>query len=918
MGYIGLQGILQLLHVVKGPSGNGEYLAKCPSHDDRQASLCVREGDKGILLKCQAGCSANAICSRLGIEMKDLFKENNYKSSSNRKPNAKKAEPKGDMPKITEIKQYKSFEDAFGHIGSIEKVYNYTDETGKLRFSVVRIMPKDGKKTFRQCRPAEASVDGFPIVTGVPMEVRNGILYRLPRVKAAIRQGAVVYVVEGEKDVETLEAMRLVATTSPMGADHWTKAHGEQLRGANVVIVPDNDEPGRKYGEEVAKTLKGVAESVRIVHLVDGYGELPEHGDISDLAKLIGERQAQAMLLQLTREAEEIRLSPYEIACEVFNGINGYGAIEEKGCIVRHGDKGMRELSSFVALPVCEVTKDDGVTSSKLLEIDGWTAGGRALPRLSVPIAKYSAMSWAMEGWGLVANIMPGNAVKDQLRSVIAAAGAKMASQRTIYTHTGWRQISGKWVYLYQGGCIGAKGVSVDMGAGLEAYSLSEVAEISAADAALDSFGISGVLADRVAIPLLGVTFLAPLREFLNRAKCPPAFITFLKGASSTQKSTAASLFLSFFGNFHNKSMPANFGDTSNYIRHKAFSVKDMLLVIDDYHPQTSIQERRKMEATAQSLSRAFGDLAERGRMSADLSLQPSKPPRCLALMTGEQLPDIGPSGVNRFYTIDVSQGDIPRSDALTELQKKARDGVFRKCMSGYIEWLLPQADRLSDALGNVFMDYRSRATKRMAGQGIHGRTVEAIAQIMIGLTVMMHYFEYVGAVDHDLAADMIEMYWDVVAGNSAAQNEASKEDSPSELFIRAVREMLVSKVMTVVDCQPGMELKRADKGMVGYVDQEYFYLMGETVFGFVVRFYRDQDRVFPLNRAATYKLLKEEKIIEVAADGKTGRVKRIGGTVGRYLWIPRWRITGDKPKAESRQMNFTELSDAEIPEEFK
>ncbi len=918
MGYITLQGILQMLHVVKGPSGSGEYLARCPAHDDRQASLCVKEGDKGILLKCQAGCSAEMICSRIGVEMKDLFKESG-KPAARKKTTPAKAQDKPPI-KITDVKTYKSFDEAFGHIGKIEATYNYTDEQGKLRFTVCRIMPPDGKKTFRQCRPADMSVNGFPIVAGVPMGVRSGIIYQLPAVKRAIEGDKPVFVVEGEKDVHTMVTMGYTATTSPMGADHWDAKHGEQLKYADVVIIPDNDAPGEKYAKAVTDTVMGLARRVRVIHLSDAVPELSEHGDVTDLANMVGMARTKEIIEMLVQNAEALREDPYQEACRVFKSINSYDV--EDGCIRKIGEKGTRTLSTFTALPVYEVTKDDGVTSSKLLEIDGWTVGGKPLPRISVPIKAFQAMGWPMENWGLAANIMPGNAVRDQLRSVIAEAGAKVAKRRTIYTHTGWREVGGKWAYLYQGGCIGAKDVSVDMGTGLEHYTLDTECGMKLVDAIDIVNRIGSVIRPGVAVPLLGVVFLAPLREFLLKAKCPPAFITFIKGASSTQKSTAASLFLSFFGDFHNKSMPANFGDTANYIRTKAFLLKDTLLVIDDYHPQTSIQERRKMEATAQSLSRAFGDLAERGRMSADLSLQASKPPRCIALMTGEQLPDIGPSGVNRFYTIDVAQGDIPRGDALTELQQQARDGVFRRVMRKYIEWLLPQAGKLPGMLGRGFTEYRSRATRLMAGKGVHGRTVEAIAHIMVGLTFMMYYFEDAGYVDHNTAQAVIEDYWTIVAQNSDDQIEASREDSPTSLFMRAISEMLTSKVLRVVGLGDGLDPKVPEKGMAGYADGEYYYLMGDTVLGAVVRFYKDQDRVFPLQRAALYKMLREEKIIDVGKDNKPTRVKRLpSGKTERFLWVPRWRLDGgDDPNAkiEQEKMQFKVMDESDIPEELR
>jgi hypothetical protein len=42
------------------------WLARCPAHDDRDPSLSIREGDKGVLLKCWAGCSYSEIMAAIG------------------------------------------------------------------------------------------------------------------------------------------------------------------------------------------------------------------------------------------------------------------------------------------------------------------------------------------------------------------------------------------------------------------------------------------------------------------------------------------------------------------------------------------------------------------------------------------------------------------------------------------------------------------------------------------------------------------------------------------------------------------------------------------------------------------------------------------------------------------------------------
>jgi len=64
--------ILPHLEAVRRRS-RGYYQACCPAHDDRTPSLSIREGERGVLLKCWAGCELTAIIGKLGLEVKDLF-----------------------------------------------------------------------------------------------------------------------------------------------------------------------------------------------------------------------------------------------------------------------------------------------------------------------------------------------------------------------------------------------------------------------------------------------------------------------------------------------------------------------------------------------------------------------------------------------------------------------------------------------------------------------------------------------------------------------------------------------------------------------------------------------------------------------------------------------------------------------------
>jgi hypothetical protein len=129
--------------------------------------------------------------------------------------------------------------------------YDYRDATGTLLFQKLRYVDEDGKKTFRQRRVDPNSGEWVFNLDGI-----DKVLYNLPMVSAAINNGDDVWLVEGEKDADTLNEIGIVATTMPGGAGKWLDLHTESLAGGNITIVADNDEVGRKHALSVAQQLR--------------------------------------------------------------------------------------------------------------------------------------------------------------------------------------------------------------------------------------------------------------------------------------------------------------------------------------------------------------------------------------------------------------------------------------------------------------------------------------------------------------------------------------------------------------------------------------------------------------------------------------------------------------------------------------
>ena len=105
------------------------------------------------------------------------------------------------------------------------------------------------------------------------------MLYRLPELIEAVGAGRRIYVTEGEKDADNVRLQGLDATTASGGAGQkWLPAYSDALKGADVVILPDNDQPGETHAHKVATGLMRFAASVRVLRLPN----LAPKGDVSD------------------------------------------------------------------------------------------------------------------------------------------------------------------------------------------------------------------------------------------------------------------------------------------------------------------------------------------------------------------------------------------------------------------------------------------------------------------------------------------------------------------------------------------------------------------------------------------------------------------------------------------------------------
>ena len=209
--------------------------ARCPAHNDKQASLAIAKGKKCTLFYCHAGCTLSDILTAAGLEKKDTF----YDSK----------------PLKTNWQAYVESREK----RKIEAVYNYVSFNGNYAFTKIRL---EGKKLLYGILKDGRFSYGLPRNT--PRKSLKAIYGSVKALNKAVTEGEIIFIPEGEKDVDTLVKHGYTAFTYG-GCGDWQVAFADLVKNANVIILADNDRPGTTVANTILEDIQPVAKSAKIV-----------------------------------------------------------------------------------------------------------------------------------------------------------------------------------------------------------------------------------------------------------------------------------------------------------------------------------------------------------------------------------------------------------------------------------------------------------------------------------------------------------------------------------------------------------------------------------------------------------------------------------------------------------------------------
>ncbi|SDF87367.1 CHC2 zinc finger domain-containing protein [Sporolituus thermophilus] len=388
--------------------GSSRYKALCPFHADRNPSLVIwPEDGKWNCFGCgKHGDAIDLVAEAKGMSNSEAIKYLAEELGIDAKPAKERKKPRGKL--VAE--------------------FFYRDEGGQVRYKVSRYENGDDK-TFPQSRP-----DG----KGGWIENLDGVErlpYRLPELMESLKKGETIFIPEGEKAVHALVDLGLAATCNSGGAGKWTDALNRYFpAGAEIVILPDNDEPGRKHAEMVAANLYRRGCKVKVVKL-PGIDDLSPKGaagpeNKADVVDWLAAGHTKEELLAVVSQAEYWQPKPEAEAdglAEFRKLLRVHGFSIQDGWTVKLQDTKdgytTKKLANFVAWPVAEYTLDDGQTVKRAFKITGIMANGCRLPTITVDDDEFAGMNWITKKWGLTPMVKAGHSIKDQLREAVQILG---------------------------------------------------------------------------------------------------------------------------------------------------------------------------------------------------------------------------------------------------------------------------------------------------------------------------------------------------------------------------------------------------------------------------------------------------------------------------------------------------------------
>lgn len=832
------------------PKTDGWALTLCCFHTEKNPSLSVNGENGGWI--CRAGCGSGDIIS---FHMKKY----NLDFKAALKDLAARAGVNGKKP---EIKPFKTFDEVKAYKEKDGYKYDRQHEYQNGNPLYLRVIYKNdaGDKTAAYCTQTGK---GFEM-----KRISKPVLYNGTALSE--RPDDPVLKCEGEKDTDRLISLGFLAVTAGSVGD-INKTVLKPLNKRQVILCLDNDEPGKNATNKAAAILHGMDANVKAISWPAEMNN-PELKDVCDFFDKLGRTKQD--FLDLVSQAvdvpgDQVPATEKQPGDSYF--LDNYGNL----CRYKKNSEGEPipvKLANFDARILEEAFEDNGLDVTHKYTIEG-KIKDLPLPISEIPASQLYGMGWVHK-LGAGAVIEPGQGCKDYVRHAIQTRSRDIR-KTTCYTHTGWREINGVWVYLAGTGAIGGDdSILTHIPKELGRYHMPAHVEPSIEKEAIQtSLSFLDVGKPEITFPLLATTFLAPLTTELEPI---PNFSAYVYGETGTLKTSITAAIVSHFGDFGKINKLQGFSDTANSLEKRAYILKDSVMVLDDFHPSTQKKQAIAMEMTAERTIRAYANRTGRGRMNPDGSDKGCYDPRGMLFITGEDLPG-GQSTLARLAVIEVTKGDIDKLK-LAKLQTKL--DILPSAMTSYILWLQGQLEEIKADFKKQFVMLRQKAYR----DDNHSRMPEVVAFLQFGLSTSLNWMVDKGVIDEKRAKELASKGWEIFISLATRHSKRISQDNPVSMFKEVVGTLLIQGRARVEPKSGYPENKIIITGteLIGYEDDTFYYFLPTALWHMISQYYNTEGKHFPVTKNTLYEMLKNKGMVQAAVDTTTkpelinGKNKRI------------------------------------------
>jgi hypothetical protein len=607
------------------------------------------------------------------------------------------------------------------------------------------------------------------------------------------------------------------------------------------------------------------------------------------------------------------------------------------GCLI--GFKQMKEaevpfkLCNFTARITHELHTDQGLFYR--LEARLFDKSVRHL--ILTPTEFSNPRRWVAERIGARASITVGQDAR--VSAAIEAISREIGFiEETAAIATGYTMHRGSPMFVAPNRIIALPGVDTStlilhLPAEVQRYSL---AEPPVGQAAIDA------LQAAARIPAIGkLSVILPLFLQAFRAAIPyvppAAYVVWPHGLTGTLKSSVSAVCLNFFGRrWHYRELTGTFLDTKASVEAAIHYPRGMLAVLDDAVGDS----RRGAEAVAGVVGfvlRAVGNGTGRGRYKSDLTRQPTRDPQAAVIVNAEGQPPGGSgSAPARALTVHVTKGDIDLGK-LSQAQADGSSGLLEAAMSVFIQAMLSQdRDQFAAAFEANRIRYRDQVTAALRGTGVHGRTADAVGDLMATAEVVVEVFGQHGVT---LPFDIAEAL-SVLTGSGGAHTATIANSEPIEMFRRTLRELIEGAQVQIGEVSTGRRpavndgawgwprkpldpSRIKDGGVVGHahiesahavgVDVSEVYLRRGATYAVVLDALRKAGETLGLNLNSMWAALIDRGLVIPGTD-KSAVLVRVNGAQQRLMRCKVEILSEDDSDAAGGAREVEEVPDPDDP----